>query len=50
MAFLMKIIEENLNELDAEVNQNQLVTKEYTRMKKKRILGFLLAMNRPVNI
>ena len=37
MAFLMKIVNDNLEELDAEVNGNQLVTREYRRMKKRRI-------------
>lgn len=50
MAFLMKIVNDNLEELDAEVNGNQLVTREYRRMKKRRILGFLLAVNRPISI
>ena len=50
MAFVKKIISDNIEELDAEVNGNQLVTKQYRRMKKKRTLGFLLGLSRPINI
>lgn len=50
MPFLMKILDENITELDAEIIGNQLVTKEYRRMKKRRIFGFLLSINRPINI
>ena len=50
MNFVKKIVADNIEELDAEIASNQLITKEYRRMKKKRILGFLLAFSRPVSI
>ena len=50
MAFLNKVVTDNIEYLDAEVNGTQLVTKEYRRMKKRRLLGFLLGLSRPINI
>jgi hypothetical protein len=50
MPFLMKIINENLLVLDAQIQGGQLSTQEFKRMKKRRILGFLLAISKPINI
>jgi hypothetical protein len=50
MPFLMAIINHNIRELDAEVVGKQLSTMEYRRMKKRRILGFLLAVDTPLSI
>ena len=50
MAFVQKIASDHIEDLDAEIMGNQLITMEYRRMKKRRILGFLLALNRPINV
>jgi hypothetical protein len=50
MPFLMAIINQNIVQLDAEIVGKQLATMEYRRMKKRRVLGFLLAVSTPLNI
>jgi hypothetical protein len=39
-----------LDLLSAELVGNQLITKEYTLLKKSKILGFLGALNNPISL
>lgn len=48
--FVEKIIASNLHKLNAELSGNQLITREYTLLKKAKILGFLSAINNPLQI
>jgi hypothetical protein len=47
--FIEKLVAENIEKLQAELVGNQLITREYTRLKKAKILGFLSAINNPIN-
>jgi E3 UFM1-protein ligase 1 len=47
--FIEKFVAENIEKLQAELVGNQLITREYTRLKKAKILGFLSAINNPIN-
>lgn len=48
--FILKIIAANLHKIHAELSGNQLITKQYTLLKKAKILGFLSAINNPLQI
>lgn len=50
LEFVQKIIQSNLHKINAELNGNQLITREYTLLKKAKILGFLSAINNPLQI
>jgi E3 UFM1-protein ligase 1 len=43
-------VTENINKLQAELVGNQLITTEYTLLKKAKILGFLSAISNPLNV
>ena len=45
-----KIIKANLHKLSAELSGNQLITREYTLLKKAKVLGFLSAINNPLQL
>jgi hypothetical protein len=48
--FIDKLVNENIHKLQAELVGNQLITTEYTLLKKAKILGFLSAISNPINI
>ncbi len=48
--FILKIIPANLHKINAELSGNQLITKQYTLLKKAKTLGFLSAINNPLQI
>ena len=50
LEFILKIIAANLHKINAELSGNQLITKQYTLLKKAKILGFLSAINNPLQI
>ena len=50
MEFAEKFISENVHKLKAELDGRQLITKEYTFLEKAKILGFLSAIRKPLQI
>jgi hypothetical protein len=48
--FIDKLVNEHIGTLQAELVGNQLITTDYTRLKKSKILGFLSALTNPINI
>ncbi len=50
LEFVEKIIKANLHKINAELSGNQLITREYTLLKKAKILGFLSAINNPLQL
>ena len=50
MQFAQKLITENLHKLKAQLNGKQLITQEYTFLLKAKILGFLNAIKKPLQI
>lgn len=45
-----KIIQDHAYEFDADIKDHKMITREYLRMKKMKILGFLLAVTRPIEV
>ena len=48
--FTEKLVADNLHRLKAELDGKQLITKEYTFLEKAKILGFLGAIKKPLQI
>ena len=48
--FVEKLVGEHLEQLSAELVGNQLITKEYTLLKKSKVLGFLSALSSPLSL
>lgn len=48
--FLERLVHEHIGALQAELVGTQLITTEYTRLKKARVLGFLSALSSPVSV
>jgi hypothetical protein len=48
--FAEKLIADNLHKLRAELDGKQLITQEYTYLEKAKILGFLSAIKKPLQI
>lgn len=48
--FVEKLVSEHLEQLSAELVDNQLITKEYTLLKKSKVLGFLSALSSPLSL
>jgi hypothetical protein len=49
MKFTEKIIKENIESLNAELINNQLITKEYNLMRKLQLMGYLRAITNPIS-
>lgn len=47
--FTEKLIKENMDTLNAELINNQLITKEYNLMRKLQLLGYLRAISNPIS-
>ena len=45
-----KLLGENIDELQAEIAKGQLITRQYTELRKAKVLGFMLAMNSPITL
>lgn len=43
-----KIVGDRIDEFDADLSDHHMTTREYMRMQKKKVLGFLLAITRPI--
>jgi hypothetical protein len=50
MEFTQQLVLDNLDRLKAELDGKQLITKEYTLLEKAKVLGFLSAIRKPLQV